>query len=688
MVGGVAVLCYINILRNDFCYDDVAIVRDNPKVQGGQSWSDIWTTDYWSHTGQDRATRDLLFRPVTLSLLRLTRIVAGPSPLAFHVISLLLHGLCALLVLILARKLFESSREPVEASNTGFCWIPLSAGLLFAVLPIHSEAVASVVGQADLIATAAMIGALLSHLRTVHSHVAGKKLLWGCTAAAMAFAAMGAKESGICVVPIIFLLEWLNPANRGRPEARLISRIGRAAYLLLPLAAYLLLRHHALGGQLHQAPAPTRTVNVLVDAPAWQHGLGVMQAWGMYLAKMVFPRVLAIEYAINSVRLATSLWQFHVLLGILWSIALAVIALKGWKSQQKALTFLVLALLVSYFPTSNALVLIQVYFAERIWYLPSVFAVCLFAWAARGLWRRRLWRSVGAVLLIAMAARCLVRNSEWRNNGTLFAAAYYDHPASVLSRHLYGQWLTQNGQIDEGINLLRKSLEIDLGFTDAQRSLGLAYLIANQPEPALRHLQIAEMQAPGHAPTQAALAQAAAKLEEQRGQGLAKLKSAAQQNPTDLEKNLTYIRELRELGQTSEALALLEMPESPFAMSAEWIGERAITLVLSDRRDEAIASYRRALSLEPDHAQRCVELAMLLLERRATGDIDEASGLAARARKLNPQSSQVYLAIGEVEILKGNRAAAREAFDEALRHADPYGDFARMIRERRQSLGL
>lgn len=714
IVSAVAVACFVNILPNDFCYDDVPVVRDNPKIQGEDQWAAVWGTDYWSQSGQRSSSRDLLYRPVTLSLLRLTRMTAGPSPLPFHVVSLLLHAGCSLLVVLLVRTLFSGCGESGDHASGGtsdsssfepHAILPLSTGLLFAVLPIHSEVVASVVGQSDMLATGGVVGAFLCHFRAVWASSKPAKLRWKSAAALLAFLAMGAKESGICVVSLIFLAELLGIPRAPEPGAGRLTthlrkqqrpltlpvlgtRAWRTAYLVLPLVAYLFLRYEALLGNLHQAPAPTRTVNVLVDAPPWQHALGVMQAWGMYLAKTIFPRVLAIEYAINSVRLAGSPLQFHVLLGFLWTITLSAIAVTGWRSRQRELVFLVLALIVSYLPTSNAIVLIQVFFAERIWYLPSVFFVCLFAYGLRQLLNRRAWRGIGLAFLVAMMLRCLVRNNDWRNNGTLFAAAYYDHPASVMARHLYGQWLTQNGQLDEGISLLRKAIEIDLGFTDAQRSLGLAYLNADQPEPALRHLQIVEMQAPGHPLTRSALAEATSRLDQEHRQQLAQLSSDAQQNPADVEKNLAYVRQLRELGQTTEALRLLEQAVSPIADSPDWIAETAITLVFLDRRDDAIIAYRRALTLEPEHAQRCVELAMLLLERRAPGDLDEATTLTDRARKSSPYSPQVFVALAEIEALKGNRKGAEEAFQEALRRVEPQSEYARIIRERQQSLGL
>jgi protein O-mannosyl-transferase len=702
----IAIFCYANILPNDFCFDDIPIVRHNPKIQIDDQWGAIWNTDYWSHSGQDAASRDLLYRPITLSVLRLTRIIAGNGPLAFHIISVLLHAICTLLVAMLIRDLLCITPTSCTAHRAvAPPWVDAAAWVaaaIFAVLPIHSEAVASVVGQADLLAAAGVIGTLLCHFRVAAAATWPQATLWMIVAAVCAFIAMGAKESGICVVPLVFLGELLGvttssgstltpgPLRGSQHGPRLHPSQGvrflRAAYLVVPLGAYLALRYQALG-EFYQGPAPTKTVNVVVDAPAWQRGLGVLQAWGMYWRKTIVPRELVIEYAINAVRLPTRIWQADVLAGLAWMMVLIAMAIHSWKKGLRARTFLVLALILSYLPTSNAFVLIQVFFAERIWYLPSVFVAGLFAVFGVRLLKRRIWRQVGVVILCAMMVRCWVRNSEWKNNGTLFAAAYYDHPQSVMARHLYGQWLAQNGEIEKGIGLIQKALEIDLGFTDAHRSLGHAYLKAGQVEDALRHLQIADMQAPNDPETQRALAEASNQLRLAAGPQLKALEQAARENPNNMAAQLAYVRMLRSLGLTADALKELELGKVHFADDSEWMSEWATTLVYLDRRDDAIEKYRRALELEANNAQLMVELGMLLLERRAGSDIENADRMVRRGLELQPESAKFHAALGEVLAVKGDIVSARKCFRRAFELSQPGSDDTRRLAERLRTLG-
>ena len=256
-----------------------------------------------------------------------------------------------------------------------------------------------------------------------------------------------------------------------------------------------------------------------------------------------------------------------------------------------------------------------------------------------------------------------------------------------MARHLYGQWLTQNGEVERGITLIQKALEIDQGFTDAQGSLGKAYLKLGRIGDALRHFQIADMQVPGHPETQVALSEASAAMELRVGPQLKQLEQTARENPDDVAAQLPYIRFLRSIGQTHEALRLLELGVVKFGDDSEWAAETAITLVYLDRRDEAIEKYRRALELNQTNAQLMVELAMLLIERRAPGDVEEARKLVGKAVAIQPESASVHAAFGEIQALEGDIAKARDSFRRAIQLAPPGSEYSRLLSERAKAIG-
>ncbi len=671
-----AIICYLNVLPNDYCYDDDPIVRFNEKVNEPGHWLTIWTTDYWSHTRDQSPNRDLLYRPIALCSYRLVRAVTGPHPFPQHLVNVLLHALVAALLVRFCRRM--------GLSDT----ISLAVGGLFAVLPIHSEVVAGVVGRADILATLGVLLAILSHRRSL---LAASPTCWRIAASLAAFTAMGAKENGVSVIPLVVIWDAFQTRSRrvpdGGPKWRDWGTLRRLLYLLAPAALYFGLRYYTLDGHLYQRPALTKTINVLVDAPLWQHALGVLQLWGMYWAKTFWPSLLCVNYSINSVRLATSPLDPHVVLGILITVTLIIAAVAGWRKNARMVALLAAAIVVGYAPTANAFVLMQVFFAERVWYLPSAWASALIVFIAAPVLRFRVWRAVGTILLVAMTARCWIRNSEWQNNGTLYAAAYRDHPDAVGCLRLYGQWLVSNDKFTDGVTLLKRAIDIDMGYTEAHRTLGQSYLRTGNWREAVHHLQIADMQVPNHPPTATALERASHELSLQESEQISRLLQTAEENSDDVEAEVALIRKMRALGRVREALDRFHASEPRFSANALWQSEYAVTLVYLNDLDGAIVRYLRAIERAPDDPKRMVEAAMLLLERRQKGDLDQASELAAHASRLAPGAPFVLICRAELLAQRGDIKGALAAYQDAIDGLPPGSDQRGALEQRARALG-
>jgi tetratricopeptide (TPR) repeat protein len=700
IVAAAALACYANTLPNEFCSDDVWAVALNPRVQEpGQGWA-IWTTDYWSHRQEDLPRRDLLYRPVTVLSFRWVRQAFGSGPLAQHLVNVLLHAAVCVLLVGFVRNLGRPEGE---------C---LAAGLIFAVWPIHVEPVASVAGRADLLAALGFLMAAWCHHRSLMEcptlskgggpNTMGSaphpKMGWGTPTSPLrissypwrmgaglaAFLALAAKEVGVGVVAAIPVLDayWTRPAG-----PRAVSTIRRSIYVLAPLAAYLLLRYIALEGAWISKPPVSRSVNPLVDAPGWQRVLGAVQLWGMYWAKTFWPAVLCVNYSVNALRLATTPFHPHVLWGGAVAVGLFFASLLAWRRRERFVAVGVLILLFFYFPVSNTLVLLKVFFAERIWYVPSLAAAVLIAWAVGPLLRHRAGGPVGIALLLVMAIRCGLRNSEWRNDGVLYAAAYRDQPDAVGVLHLYGQWFVEHGREADGIELLSRAVAIDLGYTDAHRALGRAFVRRGDFEPALRHLQIANTQAPGHPATEQALTHVREVLTARHAAALGALARQAALAPTDVGLELAVLRRLNELGRSAEALARLEGGEARFGHDPEWQAEYAATLVWLNRTDEAVERYRTVLRLNARDARRAAELAMLLLERRGPGDLEEAWQWAEQAAAVAPNNPAVLVCQAELLAVRGDLAGAVEKYKLAVESVPPDDPRRRVYAERLKALG-
>ncbi|HEX9149812.1 MAG TPA: hypothetical protein VF958_11680, partial [Thermoanaerobaculia bacterium] len=143
------VVCYANGLTGDFTYDDKAIVRDNPRLRAPAGLVSIFTTSYFGGPrGQGTG-----YRPILLVTYAIQRWLHGGAVFGFHVVNLALH---VIVTLLLARLLAQLGVPDTVA---------FGAALLFAVHPIHVEAVTSLVGRGETLAAAFVLGVLLLALR-------------------------------------------------------------------------------------------------------------------------------------------------------------------------------------------------------------------------------------------------------------------------------------------------------------------------------------------------------------------------------------------------------------------------------------------------------------------------------------------------------------------------------------------
>ncbi|MBI4604057.1 MAG: hypothetical protein HY721_19040, partial [Planctomycetes bacterium] len=114
---------YLGVLDAPFVFDDVKLVRDNALLREG--WSDLWkvletfdvTSRRWDEEDLRPNYRPLRFLSYLLDY-QLTRACfgepppEGPRPTFFHLTNVLLHGLNALLVAAIARRLAGTLLAP------------------------------------------------------------------------------------------------------------------------------------------------------------------------------------------------------------------------------------------------------------------------------------------------------------------------------------------------------------------------------------------------------------------------------------------------------------------------------------------------------------------------------------------------------------------------------------------------
>lgn len=441
VIGLVGAAAYLPQTRYGWVYDDRYIIEKNPVVRGG-CWLEALRAPYWPV----EFGRDPLYRPVTTLSLRACYAVFGDRAGGYRAVNAVLHGLCAGLTGLLAWRLWRRR-------SAG--WL---AGLVFAVHPVHTEAVAMVVGRAELLAGVFGLGVLVWHSRHL---AASKRATVGhhVGMAALAGLAMGSKEHAVLLVPGIVLMDWwYRRADRsGDPLRARLRTLAASHYLglILVTAGYLFMRWWIFGGGTTlPGDHVNRWANPLVGADlATKFTLPPALLW-LSIKLLVLPVGLCPIWSVGGFDVPQTPWRLDVLLGVVAALGLVAGCVWGMRRRHAlglglGLAGLFLVLPCHFVPAANWL------FAERWLYLASAFAMVVVGGLGR--YRAIWWAVIPALGLLSATTwqyqRC------WRNTEAMMRSVVDRHPESYHGLIGYAYGLHGRGAILEGAEEIERLVQ-------------------------------------------------------------------------------------------------------------------------------------------------------------------------------------------------------------------------------------
>ncbi|TRY63668.1 hypothetical protein TCAL_08698 [Tigriopus californicus] len=143
---------YWNSLDGSFVFDDVTAIRDNRDLRPHVPWQNLFANDFWG-TPMYKEHSHKSYRPLTVLTFRWNYALHGLNPMGYHLVNVILHGIVTLVFFNVARVLVLSST------------VSLTAATLFALHPIHTEAVSGIVGRAELLSSFWYLMAFLSYTK-------------------------------------------------------------------------------------------------------------------------------------------------------------------------------------------------------------------------------------------------------------------------------------------------------------------------------------------------------------------------------------------------------------------------------------------------------------------------------------------------------------------------------------------
>lgn len=596
-----------------------------------------------------------------------------------HLADMLLHALMSVMVVLLGIVLLPGSR-----------W-PLAAGYLFALHPICTEAVCSVVGRADILASLLLVIALTLHLSAGGSS-RRRWILESLTVLCLG-AALYCKEYAVAFPFILIAVDGARIAAGRMPRAMRRAAFGVWGGAFAFLGVYLGVRLWLvgeLGGVPMLGPG---------DQPLLEEPLDVR--WGTAAALLLTAvRLLAAPYELNyfycagTVPLAEGLFDLRALAGAgLAALLIAVAGWWAWRRREIAPAVFAALFLLPLGPSLNTVSVAGVMFAERFLYLPLAGTALLVAWAFERYLRSRraVIAGVALVALISVvhAGLTIGRVTEWGSVKTLVRDALETYPRSACAQYRLGTLLLQDGKPQEAAEWFEGAIDVEPRKTahwkdyadalmrlgrydqaaDAMRrvvqmapmdvgvlwtGLGEAELRAGRPEAAVRALRRAADLAPQDRKTAQLLGQARLRLAQQR----------------------------LEEGMSGEAKRLAVQAVEGEDLPAEGIYLAALVVDRAGDRGLAEDLFDRALDEDPDLLRKKHRMAVQLDQQ---GQHARAASLFREILIARPRHAHTLFNLGRSLVLAGQPAEAIPVLRAGLRLADDPGAERWLSRARREA---
>lgn len=536
----------------------------------------------------------------------------------YHLTNLLLHLVCVLGVVGLARVLFK---EKVLA---------LAAGLLFAVHSGHGEAVVAFLGRSDLLATAFLLSASVTYLMS-GKNSGWRKLLFYWTSVGSFLLACFSKETALAFPGILLLLEGIRIKETPSTWRGILFRI---LPFFLVVGLYGAYRYRLLAG----LPAPKMWWS---DSPI-RLGSSLFGAFGEYLRLFLFPLRLSPWYEVPR---QEAVPDGNAVIGISGLVlCLAAFAFVGKRNFRNSLplgwflfglTPVLAGWLLPVLGLKGLGGLPGPVVAERWLYLPSVGGCLAVAWVFTWLWSRakRAGKTATAVagvsLIFLLGWRQASWTPVWKDQESLARTIVATAPRSAFGYSNLGFALWERGRYPEAEETLRTAIAVDPFYPRAHYNLGIALDIEGR------------------------FAEAEAEYRE-----AVWLNSDYADAHSNLGKALSDQGRYAEAeGEFRQAIRL-----NPNLSLAYY--NLGVLLWNQGRFREAEAAYREALRMNPDDALAHDHLGAVLGEQ---GQRREAEAEYRQAIRLNPDFAEVHNNLGNVLGEEGRHAQAELEFRESIR---------------------
>ncbi|MFA6107060.1 MAG: hypothetical protein WC745_05335 [Patescibacteria group bacterium] len=476
---------YGNTLANGFVFDDRVIIRDRGELKDVSHIPKLLFEPYHS-SGYDADA----YRPLTMISYALNYVLLGQDARGFHLVNILLYALAAYAGFLFLWRL------------TGGFGLSFTAGLIFIFLPIHTEAVAGLVGRAEILSMFFSFFGFWVLLKGKEEDFPSATLTFSrqFKAALLFLLALLSKESALGIIPLYLVIIEADFAGKEGFLKKLAALFKKYwtdfAYLFGAFFLYLLMRVSTLENLA--ATRATVVENPLKFASPIERIITAVKILGMYIVRIIYPAGnLSSDYSFNQIPASANIFDPLFALGAITLASaffiIAAVFFKNSGGRCRIAAYAAGIFMFFYLPVSNIVFPIGTIMAERLMFIPSL-GICLLTALLIRYFLKRF--SAGAViyglyftlagLVIFYGRAAIIRNLDWKSEKALFQSAAELSPRSVLSRSNNGAMHLIDNDLERAEKEIKAAQEIYDNYGYNLNNLGLLFLRKNRLEEARR----------------------------------------------------------------------------------------------------------------------------------------------------------------------------------------------------------
>ncbi len=469
-----AFLLYFQTITFSYTLDDPTVTKDNRIVKSGFAGiATILKTDYWFGY-KNESVRGAVYRPMPLILAAIEWQIMPDNPAFYHLINILLYAILSMLLFLLLYNLLSLYKAQNEPLNLLFAFITT---MLFVAHPIHTEVVASIKSQDELLCFLFGLSTMLFTLKFIESNSIYQLIPLGISF----FFTLLSKESGITFILLIPLMLFLFTKSDTR------KILTATSILVILLVIYLLIRSQVLKS-IPDNPNQNALNNSLYAIPDFvSREATAFYILLRYLFLLIIPHPLCYDYSFNQIP-AITLSNPLAIISLLIYIALLAFAIINIR-KKNILSFAIFFFLITLAPVSNVFMVIGSTMAERLLFMPSLGFCLALCFMMIHLLKvetikvkihdiKQFMSAYSTVLIIVLfitgiySIKTFSRSNDWKNDLTLFShdleiapnsARIHFNYGSVIYSDLYPKATTKEQQkntLDQAIVEFKKAISI------------------------------------------------------------------------------------------------------------------------------------------------------------------------------------------------------------------------------------